>query len=91
MKYRKLKNGQKVADAPTSVQMTIDSKCPKKWAFVDMETGEIWVHKSRSKKHRKDSTYTFWSADDKAIKAISNILLIRFLEKVNNHETLRPR
>ena len=84
MKHRKLKNGEKVADAPKSVQMTIDSKCPKKWAFVDMETGDIWVHKSRSKKkHRKDSTYTFWSADDRAIDAISKILLARFIETVN--------
>ena len=74
MKYRKLKyNGQRVAEASSSVKMTIDSKCPKKWAFIDMETGDIWVHKSRSKKNNK-SNCDFFSADADAIRALDNIM-----------------
>mgnify|MGYP000340672145 FL=1 len=29
-------------NADESVKMTIDSKCPDKWLFVDLETGDIW-------------------------------------------------
>ena len=84
MKYRKLKNGEKVSDSLKSVQMTIDSKCPKKWAFVDMETGDIWVHKSRVKIPKLlDSTRTFWSADDKAVDALLQIALPLALERVS--------
>lgn len=73
MKTRELTNGKRVKDAPESVKMTIDSKCPKKWAFVDMETGEIWVHKSRHRKYKK-SPYTFFAADVEAVDCIQNIL-----------------
>ena len=57
----------------TSVQMTIDSKCPRKWAFVDMETGDIWVHWSRFPSKEKPH-YTFYKADAKAILALQNIM-----------------
>lgn len=74
MKYRTLKNGQRVADAPESVKMTIDSRCPKKWAFVDMESGDIWVHKSRIPRY-KDYKYTnFFRADRKALDAMVKAL-----------------
>jgi hypothetical protein len=73
-KYRKLKyNGQRVANSPTSVQMTIDSFCPQKWAFVDMETGQIWVHCSRSRKNAK-SNLAFFPADPDAMRAMDNIM-----------------
>lgn len=49
--------------------MTIDSLCPRKWAFVDMETGDVWVHKTRHPK-LKNSPYTFYRADKKAILAL---------------------
>lgn len=75
MKYRKLKyNGQRVKEASYEVSMTIRSKCPKKWAFVDMETGQIWVHNSRLKKSRKEYPYTFYVADKDAIRALDNIM-----------------
>jgi len=74
MKYRKLKfNGQRVSEEVASVKMTIDSKCPKKWAFVDMETGQIWVHKSRNKK-LKNIICTFCIADEDALRALQNIV-----------------
>jgi len=74
MKRRKLKNGQVVTDAPKSVAMTIDSKCPKKWAFVDMETGQIWVHKSRIPKYKNYKYNNFFTADEAAIRAMENIM-----------------
>lgn len=73
VKYRKLLNRQRVKEAPASVAMTIDSKCPKKWAFVDMETGDVWVHRSRLKLP-KSATGTFYRADYKAVTAIRNIV-----------------
>ncbi len=65
-----------------SVQMTIDSKCPKKWAFVDMETGDIWVHKSRYPK-TKESFSTFYCADKKAVLAVMNIAISNAIDNIN--------
>lgn len=73
VKYRKLLNKQRVAESPERIAMTIDSKCPKKWAFVDMETGDIWVHNSRFPR-RKNSGYNFFRADTKALNAIQYIM-----------------
>lgn len=44
--------GDKKPDVEQSIQLTIDTKCPGKWAFVDMETGDIWV-----KNPAKESRY----------------------------------
>ena len=75
MKLRKLKNGQTVRETPKSVQMTIKSKCPKKWAFVDMETGDIWVHRSRlNQRTLPKNNYTFFRADADALRALDNIM-----------------
>ena len=73
MKYRTLFNDQKVAEAPKSVPMTIDSKCPRKWAFVDLETGDIWVHKSRRRNGNK-LPHTFYDADRAALKMIKDMM-----------------
>lgn len=83
MKYRTLLNGQKVAESPISVQMTIDSKCPKKWAFVDLETGDIWVHHSRfPSSYTKQNKYTFYGIDYKAFKCLKDLVNSdRFIER----------
>lgn len=81
MKFRKLKNEQTVAEAPVSIKMTIDSKCPKKWAFVDMETGDVWVHKSRFSS-RANSPYNFYSADDKALNALHDVVVEKILQNM---------
>ena len=73
MKYRKLVDGSKVAESPTSVNLPIDTKCPKKWAFVDMETGDIWVHRSRYKRPTKRE-YRFVVVDSKAVLLLHKIL-----------------
>ena len=73
MKYRILFNDRKVAEAPKSVPMTIDSKCPRKWAFVDLETGDIWVHKSRLPKGNRRPN-TFYAADRSALTMIKDMM-----------------
>jgi hypothetical protein len=62
-----------VLESPQEVSMTISSKCPRKWAFVDMETGDIWMHKTRLKKH-KDYPYNFYQADQDVIDNIAIII-----------------
>lgn len=79
MKTRKLLNGQKVSESPVIIRMTIDSKCPKKWLFVDMETGDVWMHKSRTKFHTMIGD--FYTADKKAMEALRKI--INFYESRN--------
>ncbi len=29
---------------PKTVDITVKTRCPGKWAVVDMETGEVWAH-----------------------------------------------
>lgn len=41
---RTLKNGKIVDSLSTPVKIEILTRCPKKWAFVDMETGQVWQH-----------------------------------------------
>ena len=38
--------------------MTISSKCPDKWLFIDMETGDVW-HIREEEFNQKDN-YHFW-------------------------------
>jgi hypothetical protein len=61
--------------------MTIDSKCPRKWAFVDLETGDVWVHKSRHPKLRK-SHYTFYRADKEAIRALVAVAVLNVADEL---------
>tara|TARA_Y100000994_G_C15655037_1_gene427025 strand:+ start:166 stop:348 length:183 start_codon:yes stop_codon:yes gene_type:complete len=39
-KKRTLKNGEKVEELDSSVQLIIKTKCPKKWIIEDLETGQ---------------------------------------------------
>ena len=39
-KQRTLKNGEKVNELDTSVQLIIKTKCPTKWIIEDLETGQ---------------------------------------------------
>ncbi|MDP6878366.1 MAG: hypothetical protein QGI18_07175 [Candidatus Marinimicrobia bacterium] len=39
-KQRTLKNGEKVIELDTSVQLIIKTKCPTKWIIEDLETGQ---------------------------------------------------
>jgi hypothetical protein len=87
MNYRQLKNGQKVAEAPKSVPMTIDSKCPRKWLFVDMETGDVWMHRSRlNQKKLPKNNYTFFRADEKAIQSLMAVAVLAVAHKLKELE-----
>ena len=39
---RTLQSGRKVDEEIVEKKLTIASKCPKKWLFVDLETGDVW-------------------------------------------------
>ena len=39
-KKRTLKNGEKVEELDSSVQLIIKTKCPTKWVIEDLETGQ---------------------------------------------------
>lgn len=41
---RPLRDGSAVAEEAMPVSVSIQTRCPSKWAFVDLETGEIWAH-----------------------------------------------
>lgn len=41
---RKLRDGSLVPELPGLVKIELTTHCPAKWAMVDLETGEVWVH-----------------------------------------------
>lgn len=43
MKKRILQNGERVEELDKPVNLTILTKCPKKWKITDMETGKSYV------------------------------------------------
>lgn len=70
-KKRKLIDGSREKEFNKEIKLTISSKCPNKWAFVDMETKDIWVYKER---HSKNTLFfTFHRADNKALKMVKTI------------------
>ena len=63
--------------------MTIDSKCPKKWLFVDMETGDVWMHRSRlNQKRLPKNNYTFFRADKEAIRALAAVAVLNVADEL---------
>lgn len=66
--------------------MTIDSKCPKKWAFVDLETGDVWVHKSRIPRYKDYKYNDFFRADEKAIQALVAVAVLNVAHKIKELE-----
>lgn len=75
-------DGSKVKHLDKKVKLTIDTKCPQKWAFVDMETGEIWVHKTRFFQKKNALWVDFYRADEKALLMVRNIAAGRVVEKM---------
>jgi hypothetical protein len=41
---RRLASGREVASLEDVASITLNTHCPAKWAFVDLETGELWGH-----------------------------------------------
>jgi len=40
---RTLLSGRQVACEAVEKQISVSTKCPRKWALVDLETGDVWV------------------------------------------------
>jgi hypothetical protein len=48
----RLLSGREVATfKDDSCKITVDTNCPAKWAFVDLETGELWGHDGTKLRH----------------------------------------
>lgn len=58
MKKRLLITGKLVKEMDKEFSMTISSKCPDKWLFVDLEHFNVW-HKKESAKSQKN-VCPFW-------------------------------
>jgi hypothetical protein len=41
---RRLVSGREVPSLEDVVEITLNTHCPAKWAFVDLETGKLWGH-----------------------------------------------
>lgn len=52
MKNRKLLSGREVKEEKE--QIVIKSKCPEKWACIDLETGNCWIMENG--RHREFNT-----------------------------------
>lgn len=52
---RNLPDGSTRAELDAPVKRTIDTKCPLKWAFVDMETSLIFVPNGEKDEWRRPS------------------------------------
>lgn len=40
---RKLHSGRMVPELPEVQKLALDTRCPQKWAAVDLETGQVWA------------------------------------------------
>ena len=47
---RRLQSGRVVKEEPVEISMTISSKCPTKWLFIDLESGAVWHTKRTSER-----------------------------------------
>ena len=52
---RRLLDGTPVAELEKPVPLTLNTKCPDKWAAIDLETGQVWM--SRNGQWTKASSY----------------------------------
>jgi hypothetical protein len=41
---RRLVSGREAPSLEDMVEITLNTHCPAKWAFVDLETGKLWGH-----------------------------------------------
>jgi len=74
VKDRKLQSGRIVSELNKEISMTISSKCPDKWLFVDTETGDVWH--IREDEYVQEGIYHFWrSATSKELKELKALKL----------------
>lgn len=65
-----------VPENKQTVSMTVESWCPQKWAFIDMETGDIWVWKQRARKHNH-----FFRASTSDLLSVSHAVSLSWRRK----------
>lgn len=49
---RRQLNGQDVTGRAAAAQIVLSTRCPAKWAFVDLEEGMVWEHDGTAFKRR---------------------------------------
>lgn len=90
MRTRKLRSGRRVKDFPEEVSLTILSKCPDKWLFVDLETCDVWHRREPPKR-----VGGFWrGAREKELKELISVALteLRNLRAWNrDHKPIRTK
>lgn len=45
---RSLRSGREIPELSEPMTLTLKTRCPEKWAAVDLETGEIWMGSAKS-------------------------------------------
>jgi hypothetical protein len=71
---RTLQSGRVVDEQGKELKMTIASKCPAKWLFVDLETGDVWHHREGM----NVGDHPFWrGATAKEIKELKKLKIAR--------------
>ena len=74
---RKLQSKREVSEEFEELEMAIKSKCPAKWLFVDLETGDVWHHREGYKK----GDFNFWreatTREIKEMKKLKTYTLIK--------------
>lgn len=75
VKDRMLQSGRTVSQLNKEIPMTISSKCPDKWLFVDTETGDVWH--IREGGYKQKGNYHFWrSANKKELMELKKLRTI---------------
>ena len=87
MKKRELLSGRKVCERSKETKMTITSKCPDKWLFVDLETGDVW----HAQKNATEGGYPFWRGANEAEAKELRLVAHRYVEKCQRvNRSVRP-
>ena len=66
-KTRKLLDGSRRINEAETMTCKVETHCPRKWAFVDMEDGNIWIPNISSKKDVHGMWRTATKSDLKCI------------------------
>lgn len=69
---RRLLNGQDVTERAAAAQIVLRTRCPAKWAFVDLEEGIVWEHDGTAFKRRPFSSDCERQRLLQAVQSLSN-------------------
>lgn len=63
---RKLIDGRTAAEGEI-ISLTIETRCPSKWLFVDLEAGDVW-------RYYPDREFKFYSATPTDLHTLAQLL-----------------